>query len=136
MPLVAHHFGHAQIRARSQARLAVKKGILSKPDRCARCGKLATPDSILHKHHPNYRYPLDVVWLCSRCHGMADHRQSKKTKNCSPVPDWGPEPKPSIRRCPKCPPGVVKPASDFNKDQGYCRSCQSITHAEWRSKKR
>lgn len=43
---------------------ALKSGRLRKPHACEGCGE---PRS-LHAHHEDYREPLNVVWLCPRCH--------------------------------------------------------------------
>lgn len=46
---------------------AVRAGVVIKPSACHRCrgqvGKAA-----LQGHHADYAKPLDVEWLCSRCH--------------------------------------------------------------------
>jgi hypothetical protein len=39
------------------------------PEPCSECGSTER----VHRHHPDYRRPLDIVWLCSACHG-AEHR--------------------------------------------------------------
>lgn len=38
------------------------------------CAKCATTDRV-QGHHHDYSRPLDVVWLCSACHGK-EHRRS------------------------------------------------------------
>lgn len=43
---------------------AIKRGILIKPSVCCICGKAG----IIHAHHEDYEKPLDVVWVCVRCH--------------------------------------------------------------------
>lgn len=48
-----------------QATYAVRAGILVDPGVCEKCGRSY---SRLHKHHPDYHKPLDVVWLCPSCH--------------------------------------------------------------------
>ena len=48
----------------NQVKVALKNGTLVRPERCSACGS----NRRLHGHHPNYRKPLDVVWLCSPCH--------------------------------------------------------------------
>lgn len=60
-------------RARGAARYAVKKGILTRPDACPRCG--STENRIDAHHHKGYddAHRLDVVFLCTVCHGK-DHR--------------------------------------------------------------
>lgn len=46
----------------------VRQGRLIKPDACERCGANAR----LAGHHADYSRPLDVEWLCPRCHA-AEH---------------------------------------------------------------
>ena len=47
---------------------AIAKGMLVRQP-CCRCGK--TP---VEAHHEDYSKPLDVTWLCLKCHG-ARHRE-------------------------------------------------------------
>jgi len=56
---------------------AVRDGRLYKPDDCSECG--GTPNR-LHGHHDDYASPLDVRWLCSRCH-YAWHEEHGVAKN-------------------------------------------------------
>jgi hypothetical protein len=44
---------------------AVRDGRLIKSYECEDCGK---NDTMIHGHHDNYDYPLDVRWLCPACH--------------------------------------------------------------------
>lgn len=51
---------------------ALNAGEIVKPEACCICG---TRDDEagkhgLHKHHFDYGKPLDVVWLCAKCHGQ------------------------------------------------------------------
>lgn len=48
--------------ARLLANLAQEYGFIS-PKPCERCGSKSD-----HKHHEDYSKPLEVVWLCRRCH--------------------------------------------------------------------
>ena len=41
---------------------AIRKGTLVRQP-CSRCGAIKT-----HAHHEDYSKPLEVIWLCSRCH--------------------------------------------------------------------
>lgn len=60
-------------RAYHRVGLAVESGELEKPDKCARCGYEAD----LEAHHPNYARPLDVIFLCRKCHAI-EHRDIRK----------------------------------------------------------
>jgi ribosomal protein S27AE len=51
--------------ARKTVCLAVKEGRIIKPRICSRCGK----ERKLQAHHVDYAKPLDIVWVCSWCHG-------------------------------------------------------------------
>ena len=48
---------------------AVKTGRLERPGNCSRCQTPCKPDG----HHSDYNRPMDVEWLCRRCH-MLEHR--------------------------------------------------------------
>jgi len=43
---------------------AISAGTLVRPDKCSRCGKLGRPQA----HHPDYKKPLEIIWLCYPCH--------------------------------------------------------------------
>lgn len=43
---------------------ALKTGELTKPKKCSACGSSAP----LHGHHEDYDKPLEVEWLCAKCH--------------------------------------------------------------------
>ena len=45
---------------------AVKAGTLIRPNHCGHCG---TSDSPIQAHHHDYSLPLEVTWLCAKCHG-------------------------------------------------------------------
>lgn len=53
--------------ARRALHCAVKAGQIVKPERCVRCGVI-TPE--LEAHHPDYREPLKVEWVCVPCHNV------------------------------------------------------------------
>ena len=55
-----------QHRAQYLANKAAKQGMLPCPNHCELCGDL--PIRCLHKHHEIYQRPLDVKFLCERCH--------------------------------------------------------------------
>jgi len=60
----------AKARAREAVKRSVKSGILGKPDACSKCGAECC---VLTAHHHDYSKPLDVTWLCYKCHGN-EHR--------------------------------------------------------------
>lgn len=61
-----------EFRARVLVGRAVDRGVLERPDHCPECGQ---SELGIHAHHEDYTKPLDVVWLCSECHGKR-HRKS------------------------------------------------------------
>jgi ribosomal protein S27AE len=54
--------------ARAKVAAALASGRLVKPPACSECDQ-RTP--VLQAHHDDYAKPLDVRWLCTRCHGRA-----------------------------------------------------------------
>ena len=49
---------------------AVRKGVLV-PEACEKCGasgKASDGRSLVHGHHDDYNKPLEVRWLCQKCH--------------------------------------------------------------------
>lgn len=57
-------------KARRRAYMALNKGLIVKPNACPVCG---FNDRRLEMHHDDYLKPLEIRWLCSRCHGL-EHR--------------------------------------------------------------
>lgn len=51
-------------KARYLLTVAVKEGIVIKPSECSKCGETYG----IEGHHTDYNKPLDVVWLCHKCH--------------------------------------------------------------------
>lgn len=51
--------------AHNRVSAAIKNGALTRPEECEICSQNCKPEA----HHPDYREPLNVAWLCSGCHG-------------------------------------------------------------------
>lgn len=64
----------------AQSRLghAIRDGAIVKPFFCVRCWDIGK----IHGHHTDYSRPLDVIWLCPKCH--ADMHATRKY-DCSRV---------------------------------------------------
>jgi hypothetical protein len=58
-----------RLRAYSIFHGALRRGEVIRPDVCVECGQ--PPDDLgrMEAHHADHARPLDVEWLCSRCHG-------------------------------------------------------------------
>ena len=56
-------------RAHRQVSVAVKVGLIKKSTTCENCGR--SPRR-LYGHHADYSKPLEVRWLCGKCH-LAEH---------------------------------------------------------------
>lgn len=59
-------------RARQLVHIAIKRGQLIRPALCGKCGQRPRPTidgrPNIHGHHHDYDKPLDVEWLCAKCH--------------------------------------------------------------------
>lgn len=65
--------GAKAMKARRAVRHAIKMGRLVRPEICLKCGKNpgrgADGRQLIQGHHyKGYDYPLDVEWLCAKCH--------------------------------------------------------------------
>lgn len=59
--------------AHNKVKKAINKGLLIKSDICQICGKT---NCEIQGHHYDYSKPLDVIWVCTECHGKL-HRKYK-----------------------------------------------------------
>lgn len=63
--------------AKREVRRAIERGTLERPTSCPKCSspdkKSTTGRHTIHAHHDDYSKPLDVIWLCVRCHAN-EHR--------------------------------------------------------------
>ena len=53
-----------KVKARESVHWAVQSGRIFKPESCEKCLQVAK----LHGHHTDYSKPLEVNWLCQKCH--------------------------------------------------------------------
>lgn len=51
-------------KAKSMISHAIRDGNIVRPNNCEACGKTGTPQG----HHCDYNKPMDVMWLCIKCH--------------------------------------------------------------------
>ncbi len=68
--------GRVKLNANAVVFKAVRDGMLIRPDKCQDCGMPCKP----HGHHKDYAKPLEVVWVCTKCHGI---RHRKPTSEAS-----------------------------------------------------
>lgn len=57
--------------AQNVLELAIKRGQIVRPGRCEKCGSVDSfrdGRSAIQGHHTDYNKPLDVMWLCQKCH--------------------------------------------------------------------
>lgn len=58
-----------QFKASQKVTDAVRSGKLIRPENCSLCGMIGK----IEGHHADYSKPLEVIWVCRKCH-MAIHR--------------------------------------------------------------
>jgi len=61
-------------KIKNKARRKAFNNLKNSPLACERCKKLTKK---LSRHHPDYSKPLEIMWLCKKCHIIED----KKIKN-------------------------------------------------------
>jgi len=61
-----------KINVHAKVHRAVKNGSLVRKECCERCGLKCKTEG----HHKDYSKPLDVMWLCRKCHAM-NHRKAE-----------------------------------------------------------
>ena len=53
-------------KAYASLKVALAHKTIIKPSVCSLCGIECVPNG----HHENYRHPLEIIWVCDRCHTM------------------------------------------------------------------
>jgi len=61
-----------KVKARLLVDYAIKKDFLIRPTECSKCGK----EGRIEGHHEDYSKPLEVTWLCKKCH-VELHKQTR-----------------------------------------------------------
>ena len=62
---------------------AYSKGLIIKPPFCEQCEE----DKPLDKHHSDYSNPLEIIWLCRKCHTRLHAQQGAYNhKEINPMP--------------------------------------------------
>lgn len=61
--------GTPEAKARRRLRHAVKDGKVVRPTTCSKCKR----DGPVEAHHHDYGKPLEVTWMCARCHRHKHH---------------------------------------------------------------
>jgi hypothetical protein len=74
--------GLSPIAKRSHPCVRAATPSLNRPDACEQCGRVGKVDA----HHPDYARPLEVMWLCRRCHFRLHARLRKAAQQASPLP--------------------------------------------------
>lgn len=63
--------------ARSVISQALKAGTLIRPNTCSNCNVTCKPEA----HHTDYTKPLDITWLCKKCHENTHHLNEGNLSN-------------------------------------------------------
>lgn len=53
-----------KMAAHTLVAIALKEGKLVRPSRCSGCPRVEK----IEAHHSDYYKPLEIIWLCNRCH--------------------------------------------------------------------
>ena len=56
-------------KAHHAVEVALKRGTMTRASECSRCGETYG----IEAHHPDYDKPLEVIWLCVKCHAKEHH---------------------------------------------------------------
>jgi ribosomal protein S27AE len=68
--------------ARNRVREAILSGKMTRPDVCSKCGS----NGQVIGHHNDYSKPLEITWLCLKCHRNIHPRTRRNDgTNCSQV---------------------------------------------------
>ena len=66
-----------KIRCREIAAYALKVGWIKKPSVCQGCAK---PGRLV-MHHERYDLPMEIVWLCTKCHDKIEGAKRRRSSS-------------------------------------------------------
>lgn len=69
--------------AQNMVEYAIRQGVLVRPSRCEQCGDsgaMKDGRTRIQAHHCDYNKPLEVKWLCQKCHHMWHQTNTAKRK--------------------------------------------------------
>jgi hypothetical protein len=76
----------ASDRAQNLLEEAIERGIIVRRYVCEKCGdsgEMKDGRSKVQAHHSDYNKPLDVQWLCQKCHhDWHKHNKAKEATSC------------------------------------------------------
>lgn len=70
-----------KVKAHEMVKRAQKSGLIPKQSQCEGCGAIGVR---LERHHPDYRKPLEVRWLCCGCHRFIHRKPIVATSGIEP----------------------------------------------------
>lgn len=76
--------GKASDRAHNLVEKALEKGILTRKSKCETCkdtGCFKDGRSKIQAHHDDYNKPLEIRWLCQKCHHLWHSKNTAKGEN-------------------------------------------------------
>lgn len=65
-----------KIKCQQEVRQAIKSGVLHRPSKCSKCGI----EGKVQGHHEDYSKPLEVTWLCIKCHRNLHKKPNNRPK--------------------------------------------------------
>ncbi len=67
------------VKASYLLRESIRKGQISRSKKCSKCREV----NRIVAHHPNYKEPLNIIWLCTSCHKLIHNVLTKNRKNAT-----------------------------------------------------
>ncbi len=77
-------YGQFRAKACSRFTYAIRTGRIKRPNTCSHCKK----EGFIEGHHADYSKPLDVIWLCKKCHALEHQRLETIANPHRQLPDY------------------------------------------------